>query len=207
MFSKIQTLLGDANMVKLAHDKYQSTYLMNIRDTNQNYSKKISQVGNPTSHSYSDYKTKSTMAAVEDLTNQELAEELRNLGVSPGPIIASTRRVYEKKLMKLRQSGGGEPLIQKYQPQTYVYQVKICRVLNRSPWADLKRQPDVDHRPNLRNRLQVNQSQQAGGGGGIPMIVKIFLLLLVVFFVYLVIVNMDPSSESNIPKSLPGDEV
>jgi len=43
---------------------------------------------------------------VTDLNNEELSEQLRSLGVNVGPIVGSTRRVYELKLAKLLGAGG-----------------------------------------------------------------------------------------------------
>ncbi|XP_006888049.1 PREDICTED: LEM domain-containing protein 1 [Elephantulus edwardii] len=41
------------------------------------------------------------MANVKCLSDSELQEELKKLGFSPGPILPSTRKVYEKKLLVL----------------------------------------------------------------------------------------------------------
>ncbi|XP_020658996.2 thymopoietin isoform X9 [Pogona vitticeps] len=42
---------------------------------------------------------------VTELTNEELKDQLLRYGVNPGPIVATTRRLYEKKLLKLKESG------------------------------------------------------------------------------------------------------
>ncbi|XP_066489897.1 thymopoietin isoform X4 [Tiliqua scincoides] len=42
---------------------------------------------------------------VTELGNEELKEQLLRYGVNPGPIVASTRKVYEKKLLKLKEQG------------------------------------------------------------------------------------------------------
>lgn len=55
-----------------------------------------------------DIKEEGKVMDVEQLTDKELADELRELGFRPGPIGATTRRVYEKKLIKLRQNIGKE---------------------------------------------------------------------------------------------------
>ncbi|XP_064605011.1 emerin homolog 1-like isoform X2 [Liolophura sinensis] len=44
-------------------------------------------------------------AEVQLMSNSELAVELRSRGVDVGPIIATTRRVYERKLAELLQGG------------------------------------------------------------------------------------------------------
>ncbi|XP_028934446.1 thymopoietin isoform X3 [Ornithorhynchus anatinus] len=44
---------------------------------------------------------------VTDLTNEDLLEELVKYGVNPGPIVGTTRKLYEKKLLKLREQGPG----------------------------------------------------------------------------------------------------
>lgn len=45
---------------------------------------------------------------VAELTDQELTEKLQQYGVPSGPIVASTRKVYEKKLQKLLDQGPPE---------------------------------------------------------------------------------------------------
>ena len=41
------------------------------------------------------------MAGVSQLSDEELMEELRRYGEEPGPILDSTRGLYQKKLAKL----------------------------------------------------------------------------------------------------------
>uniref|UniRef100_A0A8D0G3D6 Thymopoietin n=1 Tax=Sphenodon punctatus TaxID=8508 RepID=A0A8D0G3D6_SPHPU len=42
---------------------------------------------------------------VTELSNEDLQEQLVKYGVSPGPIVATTRKLYEKKLLKLIEQG------------------------------------------------------------------------------------------------------
>ncbi|XP_045145333.1 thymopoietin isoform X3 [Echinops telfairi] len=42
---------------------------------------------------------------VTELTNEDLLEQLVKYGVTPGPIVGTTRKLYEKKLLKLREQG------------------------------------------------------------------------------------------------------
>ncbi|XP_059582323.1 thymopoietin isoform X8 [Alligator mississippiensis] len=42
---------------------------------------------------------------VTELSNEDLQEQLVKYGVNPGPIVATTRKVYEKKLLKLMEQG------------------------------------------------------------------------------------------------------
>ncbi|XP_058424587.1 thymopoietin isoform X5 [Diceros bicornis minor] len=42
---------------------------------------------------------------VTELTNEDLLEQLVRYGVNPGPIVGTTRKLYEKKLLKLREQG------------------------------------------------------------------------------------------------------
>ncbi|XP_062930911.1 thymopoietin isoform X4 [Cynocephalus volans] len=42
---------------------------------------------------------------VTELTNEDLLDQLVKYGVNPGPIVGTTRKLYEKKLMKLREQG------------------------------------------------------------------------------------------------------
>ncbi|XP_013907013.1 PREDICTED: thymopoietin isoform X5 [Thamnophis sirtalis] len=40
---------------------------------------------------------------IAELSNEELKEQLLRYGVNPGPIVATTRKLYEKKLLKLKE--------------------------------------------------------------------------------------------------------
>ncbi|XP_062989776.1 thymopoietin isoform X2 [Elgaria multicarinata webbii] len=42
---------------------------------------------------------------VTELSNEELKDQLLRYGVNPGPIVATTRKLYEKKLLKLKEPG------------------------------------------------------------------------------------------------------
>ncbi|XP_052524522.1 thymopoietin isoform X5 [Tympanuchus pallidicinctus] len=42
---------------------------------------------------------------VTELSNEDLQEQLTKYGVNPGPIVATTRKLYEKKLLKLMEQG------------------------------------------------------------------------------------------------------
>ncbi|KAM5334397.1 thymopoietin isoform 4-T4 [Glossophaga mutica] len=42
---------------------------------------------------------------VTELTNEDLQDQLMKYGVNPGPIVGTTRKLYEKKLLKLREQG------------------------------------------------------------------------------------------------------
>uniref|UniRef100_A0A2K5MQU6 Thymopoietin n=1 Tax=Cercocebus atys TaxID=9531 RepID=A0A2K5MQU6_CERAT len=42
---------------------------------------------------------------VTELTNEDLLDQLVKYGVNPGPIVGTTRKLYEKKLLKLREQG------------------------------------------------------------------------------------------------------
>ncbi|XP_024434931.2 thymopoietin isoform X4 [Desmodus rotundus] len=42
---------------------------------------------------------------VTELTNEDLQDQLVKYGVNPGPIVGTTRKLYEKKLLKLREQG------------------------------------------------------------------------------------------------------
>ncbi|XP_032810144.1 uncharacterized protein LOC116942391 isoform X3 [Petromyzon marinus] len=46
---------------------------------------------------------------VSSLSNAELARKIREFGVSPGPIVATTRKLYEKKLLRLLEHGDAAP--------------------------------------------------------------------------------------------------
>ncbi|XP_063252336.1 thymopoietin isoform X6 [Prinia subflava] len=42
---------------------------------------------------------------ITEMTNEDLQEQLTKYGVNPGPIVATTRKLYEKKLLKLMEQG------------------------------------------------------------------------------------------------------
>ncbi|EHB02959.1 Lamina-associated polypeptide 2, isoforms beta/delta/epsilon/gamma [Heterocephalus glaber] len=42
---------------------------------------------------------------VTELSNEDLLDQLVRYGVNPGPIVGTTRKLYEKKLLKLREQG------------------------------------------------------------------------------------------------------
>ncbi|XP_065598798.1 thymopoietin isoform X4 [Cyrtonyx montezumae] len=42
---------------------------------------------------------------VSELSNEDLQEQLIKYGINPGPIVATTRKLYEKKLLKLMEQG------------------------------------------------------------------------------------------------------
>ncbi|XP_010222929.1 PREDICTED: lamina-associated polypeptide 2, isoforms beta/gamma-like [Tinamus guttatus] len=42
---------------------------------------------------------------VTELSNEDLQEQLMKYGINPGPIVATTRKLYEKKLLKLMEHG------------------------------------------------------------------------------------------------------
>ncbi|XP_034629216.1 thymopoietin isoform X3 [Trachemys scripta elegans] len=42
---------------------------------------------------------------VTEISNEDLQEQLVKYGVTPGPILATTRKIYEKKLQKLKEQG------------------------------------------------------------------------------------------------------
>ncbi|CAH7326303.1 Tmpo [Phodopus roborovskii] len=42
---------------------------------------------------------------VTELSNEDLLDQLVRFGVNPGPIVGTTRKLYEKKLLKLREQG------------------------------------------------------------------------------------------------------
>lgn len=54
-------------------------------------------------------KPRSEEVEVTDLTDDDLKDQLLKLGVKPGPIVASTRKLYEKKLQKLLDQPAPEP--------------------------------------------------------------------------------------------------
>lgn len=45
------------------------------------------------------------MKAVSELSNEEVKSELQAFGFNPGPVTATTRQIYEKKLENLRKGG------------------------------------------------------------------------------------------------------
>lgn len=60
------------------------------------------------SSSSSPSKIEGIIKEVERLTDDELYSQLKELGASIGPVLKNTRKVYEKKLVKLLSGGGGQ---------------------------------------------------------------------------------------------------
>ncbi|XP_078454955.1 uncharacterized protein LOC144721306 isoform X4 [Lampetra planeri] len=72
------------------------------------YSSSISLVGT-TSDMTSKVEVGGLDVDVSSLSNAELARKIREFGVSPGPIVATTRKLYEKKLLRLLEHGDAAP--------------------------------------------------------------------------------------------------
>lgn len=75
-------------------DTYSSDDEMNSRTDSQNVSS-----------STSPSKTEALVKEVEQLSNDDLFNKLREFGENVGPVLINTRRVYEKKLIRLLTSG------------------------------------------------------------------------------------------------------
>ncbi|KAJ8302013.1 hypothetical protein KUTeg_021000 [Tegillarca granosa] len=161
---------------------------------------------------------------VANLSDEELADELKNLGFVPGPIIASTRKAYEKKLVRLRQSAGGDTSFQQVIQLSQYEEVPDDddydpppreparpRVTRRSAAARRVVEDEEDETPE-RTHISSSAGQQENSTdnqvqtkSGIPVWIKFLILLGVIFFVYLIVINMDPSSDSKVPKSITDD--
>ncbi|XP_048738759.2 emerin homolog 1-like [Ostrea edulis] len=148
------------------------------------------------------------MEEIQELTNKELADELKRFGTSPGPIISTTRSVYEKRLLKLR---SGE--IEKLSARNRYTEV---------PDDEEKSPPPKPRSPRLRKRIvqkiepEVADEMDDSGGPDLRdtepgdtsttetpqstgMYAKIFIFIIVLFFVYLIYINME-SSGNLVPK-------
>lgn len=56
----------------------------------------------------------------------------------------------------------------------------------------------TDNEPSQTSMTDSEPSSKSSGG--VAMYVKVFILLIVLFFVYLVYINMEPSSGNRVPK-------
>lgn len=160
------------------------------------------------------------MEEIQNLTDKELAEQLRGYGANPGPILASTRSVYEKRLLKLRE--GVAAVDKLHKPRTKYTEVpddeerspppkprspRVRKRVVKKVEVEPEEVDDVDN--SAASDLTDNEPSQtsmtdpepsAKSSGGVAMYVKVFILLIVLFFVYLVYINMEPSSGNRVPK-------
>lgn len=169
------------------------------------------------------------MESVTDLTDAELAQELRSRGADPGPVTATTRKVYEKKLLKLRQAEGTttEKIIETPQyeevpddeerspppkPRTPTrrvtrtpkkvepdYMGEESMVINRKP---LRSEPKPE--PTVTSKPSPKQPKSTTvKHSALPRWVKFLVFVGVFFFAYLVYLNMEKSG-SRVPKITKG---
>lgn len=158
------------------------------------------------------------MEEIKNLTDKELAEELRELGASPGPILASTRSVYEKRLLKLR--AGGATVEKVLKPRTKYTEVpddeerspppkprsprlrkRVVKKVEPEEVDEIDNSAASDLTDNEPSQTSMTDSEPSSkSSGGVAMYVKVFILLIVLFFVYLVYINMEPSSGNRVPK-------
>ncbi|XP_060081354.1 emerin homolog 1-like [Ylistrum balloti] len=169
------------------------------------------------------------MTSVKDLTDAELAQELRSRGAAPGPITATTRTVYEKKLLKLKQAEGSttEKLIETSQYEEVPDDEerspppKLRTPTKRATRASKKVEPDyfgeettITHRAPIHSEPKptpIVTSKPAGPRTpsstvkhtALPRWVKFLVFVGVFFFAYLVYLNMEPSG-SKVPKITKG---
>ncbi|XP_033746039.1 emerin homolog 1-like [Pecten maximus] len=167
------------------------------------------------------------MEPVKDLTDAELAQELRDRGAAPGPVTATTRKVYEKKLLKLRQAEGNttEKLMETSQyeevpddeerspppkPRTPTkrttrakkiepdYMGEETTIIHRAPiHSEPKPEPAVTSKPTPKRPTSTIKHS------ALPRWVKFLVFVGVFFFAYLVYLNMEPAG-SRVPKITKG---
>lgn len=160
------------------------------------------------------------MEEIQNLTDKELAEQLRGYGANPGPILASTRSVYEKRLLKLRE--GVAAVDKLHKPRTKYTEVpddeerspppkprsprvrkRVVKKVEEEPEEvdDVDNSAASDLTDNEPSQTSMTDSEPSSkSSGGVAMYVKVFILLIVLFFVYLVYINMEPSSGNRVPK-------
>ncbi|XP_021369878.1 emerin homolog 1-like isoform X2 [Mizuhopecten yessoensis] len=172
------------------------------------------------------------MMSVKDLTDAELTKELRSRGAAPGPVTATTRKVYEKKLLKLRQAEGSttEKLIETSQyeevpddeerspppkPRTPVKRATRARkvepdymgeettITHRTPTQSApKPEPAVTSTRTSKTTV-AHKTSTTVQHSALPRWVKFLVFVGVFFFAYLVYINMEPSG-SRVPKIAKG---
>ncbi|XP_062616564.1 emerin homolog 1-like [Saccostrea cucullata] len=157
------------------------------------------------------------MEDIQSLTDKELVDELRMLGANPGPIISSTRSVYEKRLLKLRTGGSlnTKPSSKKHysevpddEDQSPAPKPRSPRLRKRvvpKPEPEEADEMDDSGAPDFGDEEPDEKSTGESGSapqpaGGVATYAKILIFIIVLFFVYLVYINMEPSSGNRVPK-------
>ncbi|CAG2216240.1 unnamed protein product [Mytilus edulis] len=139
----------------------------------------------------------------EDLTDKELANELRSLGFTPGPIGTTTRRshlnYFNSSMRKYLMMKRNNHLLSQDHQGDVLHQEEFKEKNQRPLTARTRGKPERSSPPASSENTSTTEEKS---GGGLPIWVKLVILLLVAFFVYLVIVNMEPSADEKIPKSI-----
>ncbi|ESP01135.1 hypothetical protein LOTGIDRAFT_238341 [Lottia gigantea] len=169
---------------------------------------------------------------LELMSNRELVELLKEYGISSGPIVGSTRKIYEKKLL---QKLTGEEIKSQYAPAPHddseedVPPSPAYKDLSDSRSQPRKRgfrsgtpenveplnesyrrSPRLNKKPMKFTSTPIQKpgntdqdsSKNSSSSGGIPLWIKIVLILIAIVIGYLVLQNMEISVDNNIPRGI-----
>ncbi|KAL8597504.1 hypothetical protein ACOMHN_047731 [Nucella lapillus] len=166
-------------------------------------------------------------AGIKNLTDQELADQLLKCSYSPGPILPSTRSVYERKLFELQTGEQASPNVS-YEPvdddddddnvemaeeadedsaddevvlQQHQPRLRTTKTTRTEGRKTPPRQP-VTAKATPTGRPQSARAQKelsSSSKGGLPLWVKLLAILVIAGVVFLVIKNMESDPASEVP--------
>ncbi|KAK6175088.1 hypothetical protein SNE40_013623 [Patella caerulea] len=217
-------VLSDQDLLGITietEEKFQKELKKSV-DSNNNNSNRLKAESNtmPTTHD------------VSQLSNRELAEQLRVHGIVTGPIVVSTRKIYEKKLI---QCLTGHEVKSPHKPvnddedeedvapsPAYLERTEARRRahvrggtpernIESTPLSDSYRRSPISRREPIRNTStpvkssftkESNTSTTSAKTGGIPLWIKLASVAVLVVIAYLVVKNMESQEDNNVPRGI-----
>ncbi|XP_013381753.1 emerin homolog 1-like isoform X1 [Lingula anatina] len=167
---------------------------------------------------------------ISSLSDEELMEKLKELGYSPGPIVESTRAVYERKLQNLldfgpagERVGNGEDQFSADSSQEEDTEEEPEPIRTRSddvrrrakqstdspakarPPSPRKRVRDTGYRSAPAPAADVAPPATSGAAPtqkkrSLSLVVQVLIFVVIAVFVFLVLQNMEPAGKSKVPK-------
>lgn len=167
---------------------------------------------------------------IGELTDDELAEALKEYGFDPGPIVATTRSVYERKLERLmtasedandqgnnsneEESGDTRHKDVSHVMESFPKDISVDAGFHMRHSFETKRyvrKRDVpSHAESAKNYKDESKSvikQENKKTSWLSIWVQLIILLVMAALVYLVIMNMEQIQESRIPRLSDADVV